>query len=458
MNAERASRRTTDIPVQRPPRPGIDLSALALRHASALRLAYLACIVIATLLGLGLDPSLARAADRLARALDPTLSFRDVTDAVRNIALFVGWGATWVLTSRAPTTARDVVIATLWGMCASITVETAQTFSQFRYASVADVATNTLGAFIGAVSIWIVEKRATTDLRGGTLIGVPGWMPAGALLMSAIGLAFAPSSRATMRIAWETSPAGRAAHITAAPALSVPWPALVSDVASWLVLGLGVSIAISDRTGRIRAAQLLAWLLIIGVMLPAVHLGRDLAGLQREAGTLIVQGCAASAGLLLGLLAVPRWRRRVTARSTRALQLCLVVAVLGAIVAWSPAAWAARANGGFNWRQLVPMMSLFQRQDLSSVFLVLQKAGIGAAVGACLAARTRMGEPRPGVRAAVVFAAVVELGQLLVPGRYPDVTDILITTASAGLVAVLIERASRGAAAAEPSGSAFRQT
>jgi VanZ family protein len=445
MNAERASRHTTDTPVQRPPRTGIDISALALRHAGGLRLAYLLCIAIATLLGLGFDSSLSSAAVRFQRALDPTLSFRDVTDAARNIALFVGWGATWVLTSPAPTTRRDVAIATLGGMLASITVETAQMFSQYRYASVTDVFTNTLGSLIGAVTIWVLEKRATTDMRRGTMIGVPGWMPGGALLLSAIGLAFAPSSRATMRIAWEASPLGRAGSIAATPAINVPWIALLSDVASWLVVGLGVSISISDRTGRIRAGPLLAWLLIIGAMLPLVHLGREMAGLQREAGTLMVQSSAVAIGLAIGLLAVPRWRRLVTARSTRAIQLGLLVAVVGAIIAWSPASWAATANAQFSWRQLVPMMSLFQRQDLSSVFLVLQKAGMGAAVGACLAARTRMGEPRPGVRAAVLYAAVVELGQLAVPGRYPDVTDILITAASAALVAVLVERADRGA-------------
>ena len=68
-----------------------------------------------------------------------------------------------------------------------------------------------------------------------------------------------------------------------------------------------------------------------------------------------------------------------------------------------------------------------------------------SAVGACLAARARVGEPRPGLRAAVLYAAVLELGQCIVPGRYPDVTDILITGSAAGLVAVLVERADRGA-------------
>jgi VanZ family protein len=61
-----------------------------------------------------------------------------------------------------------------------------------------------------------------------------------------------------------------------------------------------------------------------------------------------------------------------------------------------------------------------------------------------------MGEPWPGVRTAVWYAALLEAGQFFVPGRYPDVTDIMITSAAAGLVAVLVERADRNARRAEP--------
>ncbi len=268
---ERDIRRTTDTPAQRAPRTGIDLSAVALRYATTLRLAYLLCIGIATLLHLGFDTSLVNAVFRLRRALDPSLSFRDVVDAARNVALFLGWGATWVLTSPAPTTRRDVVIATLWGMAASITVESAQVFSQYRMASIADVATNTLGALIGAFTLWIVERRATSDMRRGTMIGIPGWLPGSALLMTALGLAFAPSSRATMAIGWKPSPFERARQVMNAPAIVVPWPALVTDAAVWLLVGLLLAIAISDRTGRVRRTQLLAWVLIVPALLAGIR-------------------------------------------------------------------------------------------------------------------------------------------------------------------------------------------
>ena len=443
ITSERVTRRTTDMPAQRSSRRGIDLSALARRYATVVRLAYLACIAIATLLHLGVDASGTNAAFRLHRALDPQLGFRDIVDAARNVALFLGWGATWVLTSQAPSTRRDVAAATLAGMLASVAVETAQLFSQFRTASLADVFTNTLGSLIGALALWLMEKRAVGDMRRGTLIGIPGWLPASALLMTGFGLAFAPSSRASMIVAYSGSPLERAALVAGIAAVDVPWTALVTDVVVWMAVGLAVSVAISDRTGRIRTTRLFAWLAIVSGLLAVAHAGRSLAGLQREAGTWIFQASAAAAGLLSGLGLVPVWRSRVLARSTRAYQLAAIAAAVGVLVSWTPAAWAASAAGApaFNWRQLVPMMSLFQRQDLSSVFLVLQKAGLGAAVGACLAARTRVGDPHPGVRAAVLYATVLELGQVFVPGRYPDVTDILITVSAASLVAVLVERA-----------------
>lgn len=454
LNAQRVTRGTTDIPTQHVARLGIDLSALARRHASALRVAYLACVAIATLLHLGFDSSPGNAFFRLKRAIDPQLAFRDIVDAARNIALFVGWGATWVLTTRAPTTRRDVIAATVAGMLASLSVETIQLFSQYRMASIADVCTNTLGSLIGALTLYLMEQRAIGDMRRGTLIGIPGWLPASALLLTAFGLAFAPSSRPSMTVAWSANPLGRATLVAGTAAMHVPWTALLTDVAVWLAVGLSVAIAISDRTGRVRVSQFFAWLLIVPGLLLIAHYGRSLAGLQREADTWIVQSVSVAAGLMLGLVLVPRWRTQVTARSTRAYQLFGVAALIGALMNWSPATWAVPVGGvsAFSWPQLVPMMSLFQRQDLSSVFLVLQKAGIGAAVGACLAARTRVGEPRPGVRAALLYAAVLEIGQCFVPGRYPDVTDILITVSAACLVAVLVERADAGARVMAPTG------
>ena len=435
------------MPAHREPRRGLDLMAIAIRHATPLRLAYLAIICTATLLNLGFDPDPASALWRIRRAFHPSDSFRNVVDAARNVALFAGWGATWILTARAPATRRDIGVATLLGLLASVSVETLQAFSVNRETSALDVVTNTLGSVLGALAFWLIERRATVDLRSGTTLGVPGWMPAAALLATAVGLAFAPSSRASLTLAWDPMPGMRMQAVARTPALEVPWLALLTDAGAWGLAGIAVALAISDRTGRVRWKQLAVWLLIVPLLLAGAHYGRAFAGLQREARSLPVQAASVALGLGLGLVLVGPWRRRFPARTDRAWQLALACALVGALMSWVPAAWAASPIGikAVSWRQLVPMMSLFQRSDMSSVFLVLQKAGIGAALGACLAARKQSGAPQPGVRAALAFAFVIEVVQVVVPGRYPDVTDILITGAAAGLVAVLVARASAAA-------------
>lgn len=435
-------RRTTDLPAQQSPRVERDLSSEATRYAGIVRVSYLACIALATLTGLGFDPSFAHAGDRLVRALAPPLTSRDLVDAARNIALFFGWGAIFALTARAPTRWRHVAQAVLWGLAASLTVETCQLFSQYRQASIVDVATNTLGSLLGAAVLWAIEWRASGDMRGGTLIGVPGWLPAGALLLTAHALSFAPSSRPTPRLVWGPSPLERLREIAAGPATVVPWSALPPDAAAWFAAGLAVAVAIRDRTGAVRAGQALAWLVIAPGMLVAAIVLRAAAGLQREARAWELDFAAMALGLLIGLIGIPIWRRRFSARATRALHLFLVICAVGAIMSWTPASWVV-ARGqpiAMSWRALVPMLSLFERQDLSSVFIVLQKASLGAALGACLAARARMGAPVPGAWVAIAVACLLEVGQLLVPGRYPDMTDILITASAAGLAIVVIAR------------------
>lgn len=435
------------MPAHLEPRPGLDLMAIAIRHATLIRLAYLAIICTATLLNLGFDPNPQNAWWRFSRAFHPAASFKNVVDAIRNVALFAGWGATWILTTRGPATRRDIAMATLLGMLASISVESLQAFSVNRETSALDVLTNTLGGVVGAVFFWLVERRAAHDMRGGTTLGVPGWMPASALLVTAASLAFAPSSRPSFTVAWDANPLLRMHLVAVSPALTVPWMALSCDAGIWGLAGLAVAIAISDRAGTVRWYQLAAWLVIVPLMVSGARYGRSFAGMERELRSLPVQAGAVALGLLVGLVAITPWRRRVPARSQRAMQLTLGCMAVGMLVSWIPADWAARRSGGVHvdWRQLVPMYSLFLRQDMSSVFLVLQKAGLGAAIGACLAARKRSGAPQPGVRAAVAFAVLVEVVQVVVPGRYPDVTDILITGAAAGLAAVLVSRASHAA-------------
>lgn len=443
----RPARATTDIPVTRQVRPGPDLAALAQRWALPIRSGYLLCIAFATLMQLEADPSLANALQRLADAFAPHINYKDVVDAARNVALFVGWGAVWILTDRAPSMWRSVGRATVVGLLASATVEGIQAFSTVRTASILDVATNALGAFLGAAIVWAMEHRAATDMRRGTLLGMPAWMPAGAWLAATFGLAWAPTSRPVLFLGWSPTPWDRLqASVARSPEVPALQLATVPDAIVFGLAGLLAALAVCDRAGRLRLPQLVAWAALGVVAAAAAQLGRGLSGVTIEPAVLWVQLPAYLGMLAIGCTVMPRWRAAVPARSTRALQVGLAITFIGALAAWWPASWIpATDRSVITLRQLIPMYSLVQRQDLATVFLVLTKGALGAALGSAVAARKAVGQPVPGFRAVALVALAWELGQLLVPGRYPDITDVLITGAAGGLMAVLGGRAKQGA-------------
>jgi VanZ family protein len=90
-----------------------------------------------------LSPDGADVAARLARALQPHVSASDAIDALRNLALFAGWGVVWMATCGPARTARQLLLAILTGAAISLAVEGAQLFSATRNASFIDVLTNT---------------------------------------------------------------------------------------------------------------------------------------------------------------------------------------------------------------------------------------------------------------------------------------------------------------------------
>ncbi|MCU0625832.1 MAG: VanZ family protein [Gemmatimonadaceae bacterium] len=428
-------------------RAALDVVALAQRWGTWLVAAYLACIVLATTLGLDFDPSLVDAWYRLQRALHPHVRARDLVDAARNVALFAGLGATMALVTRPPAGRRIIVIATLVGLVASTSVETVQLFSHRRFASIIDVATNTLGALLGATVIVLLERRARTDIRGGTLLGVPAWFAAGALWTACVGLAYAPISRQGGTSVWGESPLVRLAAVRALPPINGSGMSYLPDAISFAALGLLVAVAVEDRAGRIRWPQFAAWLSLLAGLVLGMPVLRGLVGVRHDAIAPWVHGVALAGGLLAALTLVPAWRRAVPAAGARSVQVALVGCALLALWNWWPALWVSASSAGLGWRQLVPMLSLYQRDDMASVFLVLQKAGLGALLGACVAGRRASGLDQPGLRAIALVALAVELGQLLVPGRYPDITDVLMVT---GGGAVTLTVALRAVAVAAP--------
>src|SRR5881392_1257335 len=89
----------------------------------AARLGYVAIVLMATGMQLDFSPDLGAAAERLLRAFTPSLGWRDAIDGLRNLALFGGLGAVWVVTSLSGRVRAEIPRATLVGLGLSVTVE-----------------------------------------------------------------------------------------------------------------------------------------------------------------------------------------------------------------------------------------------------------------------------------------------------------------------------------------------
>src|ERR1019366_4522192 len=150
--------------------------SLAARLRTA-RVLYVAVVLLATLTDLRAEWSWAYAASHLGRMFDPGMGWRDAVDGLRNVALFAGLGAVWVVTAASFSSGGEIVRATAVGFALSLLVETAQLFSPDRIASMMDVGTNTFGAAFGA---WIVVLAigAVRARKGAkSYLGVPAVTP-----------------------------------------------------------------------------------------------------------------------------------------------------------------------------------------------------------------------------------------------------------------------------------------
>src|SRR5690242_17198455 len=144
------------------------------------RWGYVAVVLLATLSQLHFSPDLAAAAERLLRAFTPSLGWRDAIDGLRNTVLFAGLGAVWVVTSRSGNVRAEIRRATIVGLALSATVEGLQVFSPVRTASIVDVTTNTLGAFLGSAAVAILIARLVAARGARSYLGVPIAFVAGA--------------------------------------------------------------------------------------------------------------------------------------------------------------------------------------------------------------------------------------------------------------------------------------
>lgn len=405
------------------------------------RAAFVGLLLLATLSSFDADPTASHVAARLGRALDPDVGARDAIDALRNLALFAGWGVVWMATCGAGRTARQLLLALGTGAAISVAVESAQLFSAVRNASLLDVLTNTIGTAVGAIAFVLLVRLAAGLRERKSFVGVPALFVAGSYGLACFVEAAVPLFRQEEVYGAAGGPVARLGAVLAAFSWGSFLDLPVEDFLLFLPSGLFAVAAFvesgsSYSDARNRTVALGAALALLAEFLHGPN------GQPIVAGAVLVHALAVALGAFLAARFLPAWSQalRGAARPRAMLQLLAALLALWALRPWVP-----------EWRPLaerlspdwwVPLAALGGRQEVFSVADVVGPFFLYFSLGALLAVwpwrrRGWMAGPWP----ALVLAVGTEALQLVVQGRFVDVTDPLIQFSGAVIGWTVIRRA-----------------
>lgn len=402
---------------------------------------YVALILVATIAQVIVYPALAGARARLRYALDPALTWHDAYDALRNVFLFAGLGAIWLVTSP-PTRLRDAIWrATATGALLSVSVELLQVFTPLRVASIADVATNALGSFAGAAGAGLIVAAVRAQRGHRSVLGIPMFVFAignfGALLAEALAPRFPSALRVSLagglraRL-WTAMHSAEPAAVSHVPALDIilALPAGAFGMAALFELGL-------KRWQSVVVVALGGAMLVLPLELAHGVSGRPIVWSSAVARVLgILMGAAAAA------FALPRLRPLDGVARARLIATISVAAIM--LWSWRPYQLRGfrRIAGALLTPQLIPLGAYPYTDGLLGVGEVIHLASLGMMVGALLAvwplrARGALAYVWP----AAWLALATELGHAFIVGRLVDITGFLVLFAGAWLGDAVMRRA-----------------
>ncbi|MBI1875771.1 MAG: VanZ family protein [Acidobacteria bacterium] len=368
------------------------------------------------------------------------------TDFVTNLALLVPFGfcLTGALALDRTVTSAAVILALALGTGLAFAAELSQVFFPDRTPSMADVLAQTIGNLSGivgwclfgpGVTSWL---RALHDERDGArrTTRVLGLLAAGIVVAELLPLDF------TVR------PAELAAKYRAGRVLLQPhWPHDVGLAAfgGWLpnvllcapfgMLAL-VGWTRRDRRRDLLTAVALGWLAVAGLELAQLFVWSRVT----DAMDVLTGGTGVTAGALVAARICKRIRPGddATPASWATLARLGIGGWIGclAVYHWTP--FDFRADASFVRQRLsellfVPLASYAPMPTLDLLREILAKLALTLALGALLRFASPGNPARPSrlwTAFALAFGGLVltglELGQLLLPTRYPDVGDVLV--------------------------------
>jgi VanZ family protein len=391
--------------------------------------------------------------------IDPAVTFQDALHALSrrsawrlgsrsnflgNIVLYlpVGFFAAGAVFGGGSSWARRLLLTPLvlaFSIASSAAIESLQAFLPSRVPSVSDVAAQLAGAFVGLVTWFLVDdevyawwrRRRTGDAGHVRHL----WF---ALYLGVYAVAALLPLDVTLD-AGRLARKWRAGGVILNPLHSPSWSAamilnLIGDVIIALPIGLLASIA-GVRAGARRSA--LAALAICTLALGAIE-AAQLIVISRTADSadflVALAGAALGVGLASGLVTrhADEPRARVNWRAAGLVAAVLVYAAYN----WAPfnpvfSFQVIRARVAAFWQP--PFYGYYLHPELTAAADLLIRTAISAPMGLCWTLWTagRSADFRRtlavvGLVLVSLFATVVELGQLLLPSRYPDSTDVLI--------------------------------
>lgn len=418
--------------------------------AIVLRLGYIGVLAIATLSDLELNADVAGAVSRLDRALRPQYGLSDVIDAVRNVALFAGWGALWVASTSAAGLRWAIRRVGITGASLSLILESVQLFSPTRTASFLDLGTNTGGALAGAAIILGLIKSVAAFRRKKSYLGLPTFVLAagycGAIALEAI----VPSTRSQTIPDVYGGPVARFRSafdvLDTSVSGGVPWV----DFFLFFPLGiLGVAALVEFRMPRRVAAIVMTLIGSVGAL--AAELVRGFAALPIQFNVAILHAVAVATGAMIAAVGLGPFSKKFRGRRR---PLVVTVSYMAVLAAWAWHPFGIQTDleliaAQFDLARLIPLQAQAWRTDLFSVADVGRAFCLYFPLGALLAVwPVRRYGPLRAAIPGVMLVVLLELSQGLLIDRFVDGTDMLVGTAG-----LLIGWRAMRLAGLEPHGS-----
>lgn len=406
------------------------------------RLLYVALVLIATLMRLEFSPDLAAAGERFWRALTPSLRWGDAIDALRNLTLFAGLGAVWIVTSVSSGLMTEIRRATLAGFALSAVVEGLQVFSPVRLASIMDILSNGLGAFAGAAGTGLLVASVQRARGRRSYFGIPMFLLAGGYAVAVLSEAVTPLFRSETVEGVRGGPITRLRLMLALAEPLERWQIPWLDIPLYACAAFFLVMLLAER-GRDAGG---AWWRVAAVGAAGAFLlepAHGMFGVSVRWEAAITHAVAFTLGAWGAARLLPPLTQRLRG-ATRARAVVLGYAALLVVWGWRP--FLPRTDGAEIASQLVasqfiPMQSLAMRTDVFSAMHVAQQFFLYLPLGALLAVwplrrRGALSDLKP----ALAFALVIELGHLVIVDRTFDVTNALLAWAGLAVGWIIVRR------------------